>query len=646
MKMLSERLKEYHLERLVWCLAVVAFCWTDVADYYHMTYNKMLCVWIALGVYYLYKQGAFKRENRVVSCVLGIIGCIVLGFFVYTNYFSGYTYYNYTLGLMAIVLLLQYGMVIRNFIKNHKLPGYSTAASLLLLMMLYMQFSPLTDKNSYLVMFLILLPYAGMEVKVEERQDIFKGMIDGLCVGFILCQGYTFLFRPYMFTENGSRFKAFRDYCTFAGMSYLQFYLGYLLKYIMLCKAGGAKWYKTGLFLIASFILSLLYLTGGRSPLLGVMAITAILFAWLYRELPWRKAVLYWFRKCICIGALSLVLFPVAFAGTRYLPTILNHPDLQDSEGNRLYSFATVVLQQTFLYNGEWNDQGVKASDPWDSVKYVTFPECVSETLGRVVPGLSRVLYPVIGEEVIEAKAARLQYFCEMGYITDSYALDMMKSYCNQYNQPMPEYFKALDCAYGSTEDELAIVVYDEESQKQRKEEKSSANLSGVFLPIKAAELNGLYPEDESKHDQLGRGDSIEYGWFAEDEEYNSMQLRNAIHLFSLGKLNLTGHEKFSYKMYYQTGSEQYLGHAHNIFLIIGYDYGIPAMVLMALTFVVITYASLKRGIKRDEACYLLPAVLVIAMAVFGWYESGFSCGNSFSLLIFLCCVLWREEKS
>ena len=120
-----------------------------------------------------------------------------------------------------------------------------------------------------------------------------------------------------MFTESGGRFKAFRDYCTFAGMSYLQFYLGYLLKYIMLFKTGGAKWYKTGLFLIASFILSLL-------------------FAWLYRELPWRKAVLYWFRKCICIGALSLVLFPVAFAGTRYLPTILNHPDLQDSEGNRL----------------------------------------------------------------------------------------------------------------------------------------------------------------------------------------------------------------------------------------------------------------------------------------------------------------------
>ena len=77
-----------------------------------------------------------------------------------------------------------------------------------------------------------------------------------------------------------------------------------------------------------------------------------------------------------------------------------------------------------------------------------------------------------------------------------------------------------------------------------------------------------------------------------------------------------------------------------------GYDYGVPAMVLLVAVFLIMVYFSMKKGYELDNPLYLLPGVLVVAMSVFGWFEMGLGWDNSFSLLIFLCCVLWREEKA
>ena len=641
MKRLLEFVNKYRLERLVWCIAIAAFCWTDVADYYAMKYNKMLCVWIVLGLYYVYKQGVFKKGNRRVAVGCALAGGTIFTFFVTTNYFSHYYYYNYTLGALCIVLLLQYGLLIQSLIRNRRLPRLSLIAILLFLMMLYTQLSPMNHKNSYLVMVIILLPYVFVELQEQAKKDIFYGMVDGLCVGFLLCQGYTFLFRPYMLTENGVRWEAHSSYCTFAGLSYLQFYIGCLMKYIILCKEKSPKWFRIVAFMGAGFALALLYLTGGRSPLLGAMAITAILIAWLYRELPLKKACWIWLRKCMLIGVLSLALFPVAYAGTRYIPTILHHPDLRDSEDNRLYSFATVVLKQKFLYNGEWNDRSVKASDPWDSVKYITFSECVGGTIGRMIPGLDSVLYPIIGEDVIEAKAARLQYFCEMGYMTAWEAYETIKGECELYQQEIPDYFKTLDTQISE------VQVPETQAAEAQALEIQGAEARTVdiqVIDVQATEVSDTISDETIATSEVERGDSITYGWFAEGEEYSHMQLRNALHMYALKNLNLTGHEQNSYKLYYETGLDDALGHAHNIFLIVGYDYGIPAMILVVLVFIVLASSSLKKGYVLGNPHYLLPAVLVIAMSVYGWYEAGLRWDNSFSVMIFLCCVLWRGD--
>ena len=638
MKKLSRLLNNYHLERLVWCIAVAAFCWTDVADYYPMKYNKIICVWIGLGCYYVYKKGLFEKKNRNLAICCALAGCAILMFLVTGNFFSHYYYYNYTVGLLCSVLLFQYGLLGQELFQKRRLPRLGVTSVLLLLMMLYTQLSPMNNKHYYLGVIIILLPYACMELGQQEREDILYGMIDGLCVGFILCQGYTFLFRPYMLTENGVRWEAHRSYCTLAGVSYLQFYMGCLMKYITLRKEGASKWFQGLMFCGSAFALSLLYLTGGRSPLLGAMAITAIVIAWFYRELSLKKAICNWFGKCILIGVLSLALFPVAYAGTRYLPTILHHPDLRDSEDNRLYSFGTIVLKQKFLYNGEWNDKSIKVSDSWDSVKYITFAECVGGTIGRMIPGLDDILYPIIGDDIIEDKAARLIYFYEMGYISAWEAYASIEAECEIYQQDMPEKYEFL---LDKNPENGVVVEVQSEAETLPVEVVETQNVDIYLMDVDISNEESFEEETD-----IERGDRITYGWFEEGEEYSHMQLRNALHMYAFNNLNLTGHEEGSYRLYYETGFDDALGHAHNIFLIMGYDYGVPAMVLLVAVFLIMVYFSMKKGYELDNPLYLLPGVLVIAMSVFGWFEMGLGWDNSFSLLIFLCCVLWREEKA
>ena len=111
---MNDFFEKFHAEKWMWCLVVAAFCWTDIADYRHMVYNKKLCVWIVLGIFYALKEGCIERKNRVLTAVCVLFGGIVSVFFIKTNYFADYIYYNYTLGALSAVLFVQYGLIIKN----------------------------------------------------------------------------------------------------------------------------------------------------------------------------------------------------------------------------------------------------------------------------------------------------------------------------------------------------------------------------------------------------------------------------------------------------------------------------------------------------------------------------------------------------
>lgn len=615
MEKLRQCLKNYHVERLAWCLFVAAFCWTDVADYEQIVYNKKLCIWILIGLFYLWKQGCFEVKNRKITLPCVAIGGGIWGFFLATNFFSYYTFYNYTMGPLIIVLILQYVFLIRDIVIKKQKVTISLTSVCMLLMIVFTQFSPNTEKDRWPFLFFILLPYALMQVSEESRRDIMKGMIDGLCLGFVICQTYTFLFRPYCLDESsGIRYKAFRNYCTYAGLSYLQFYIGYLFRYLMLAEEKAAKWKQCATFIMAAFTLSLMYLTGGRSPVIAVVFVTAVLIAWKCKGNIWKKAILKWSVYCVGLALTSLLLFPVAYAGTRYLPTIINHPDLQDSEGNRLYSFSTVVLKQKFLYNGEWNMWSVKANESVDSARYVSFAECFGESLGRIIPGVDKLVDKYASDVILETQIDRVVTLYKEGYISVADLETYILSYSVLQKKEIPKY--AVD------------FLADLQTQ-------TSA------LPIFKLSVSSI--SEETAKTLVGT--DMEHGWFEANESYNSVQLRNAIHTYAFRNLNLFGHARHSFKLYYQTGNETYIGHPHNIFLIMGFDYGIVCMLFMVVAFVLLAGKSAGLSVRNKNIYDLLPFVLVAGMAIYGWYESGFGVGNSYSEMIVLCTVLFKKNE-
>ena len=102
----------------------------------------------------------------------------------------------------------------------------------------------------------------------------------------------------------------------------------------------------------------------------------------------------------------------------------------------------------------------------------------------------------------------------------------------------------------------------------------------------------------------------------------NGVALRAAMREYTIGKLNVRGHAEGTFQMWAATLDR--IPHAHNIFLIFGYDFGIPTMILMGLWYVTAILVCLYNIIKyhRTECLYLV--LLAVGMIIFGWYETGF----------------------
>lgn len=641
MERLRNSFKEKQWDRLFWCLLVAAFCWTDVADYHHFVYNKKLLLFSIAAIYSIIKLGGFKRKNLLLTVVSSSIGACLCGFLILTNYFSDYVYYNYTVGFLFVVVLAQYALLVKRIIKKGSIPKLSMPCVLLLLLFISIQLSPMSDVKIYQILFFLLLPYGCLELSNEENRQVWMGMIDGLCLGFVICQTYTFLYRPYVLTENGSRFKAFREYCTSAGVSYMQFYVGCFLKFGMAVRNRAGFFKKMVLFVTSAFILSLMYLTGGRSPVLGSMAVTAVVVYWMYQTKAKNKWLVKWFVTCACIGVLSLALFPVAYAGTRYLPTIINNPDLQDSEGNRSNSFATQILKQQFLRNGEWSGWSVRAGDPADSYKYVTFEESLLETLGRIVPGLDRVLLPTYGDEVFAHKVKRLTRLHRAGKVNDVEACGKIMTYCYYYEKDIPPYYEEIVERYGY---DVGIIASNSDAAENHTEDslcrRESLQKAALLQKVYAAAQEDAASENKKN----GRGESVETGWFEAQGTYSAMELRIALYTYTFRHFRLLGHEEGEFEMYYVKGEDEYLGGPHNIFLHMGYQYGVPAMLLMLALFGMLAAKGWRAAKAPEEGYYLVSVLLVVAMTVFGSFEMGFSYGNSFTTIIFLSAVFWKES--
>jgi hypothetical protein len=279
---------------------------------------------VGVGAFYCWKLGCFSKEKRIWCGVATSVGAIFTGYAVITNLYDTYYYLNWPIGLLTTVTLNLYLLVIYDCVKDRRFPFSMNPSMVLILMVVAQQFSVYDYRQYYLYMLLGLLPYIMMKKGLRTRNCMLNGIIDGMCIGFFLVQGYAWMHRPYNF--SALRYTAFSNNKTTAARIYLTYFVVWITRYVQLANRKPDKWNvlrRIFSWFMAAFVLALVYLTGSRSTVLAIMAITAIAVAIRYYQPKdkWYKRLGkfgLWLTNCICVGLMSLTLFSPAYASVSF----------------------------------------------------------------------------------------------------------------------------------------------------------------------------------------------------------------------------------------------------------------------------------------------------------------------------------------
>lgn len=166
----------------------------------------------------------------------------------------------------------------------------------------------------------------------------------------------------------------------------------------------------------------------------------------------------------------------------------------------------------------------------------------------------------------------------------------------------------------------------------------------------KIAKVAGLMVEEQTipgikDNSQLvASADYVPEKWEEETEEEDYTNGRLDIFRSYIEQLNMTGHEEMGALL--ENG--EIATHAHNIYLQVAYDHGIPVGILFVLVGIGTFIAScLYYHKKKDKITYAaLPAVVTIAVAVAGLVEWIFHLSNpcGFILMLVITPLVFQNE--
>lgn len=631
-----EKAQSYTLERLVWCIAAIFMCWTQVQNYHEYIFWQQIYIMSAVGVFYCLKLGAFRKGKRLLCGIATACGIGLTIYLVKINFYASYYYLDMPIGIFITVLLNLYILVIYDAVKERRIPFEVSPSILLIFLLLIKQTSIYDYKGFYLYILLSLLPLIMMKKSEKACASVLKGILDGICIGFFVIQGYAWKHRPYNYSNL--RYTGISNACTTMSRIYLSYFAAWMIQYVQLARQKWGIWngiLRVFSWVTATFILSLEYLTGSRSAVLAMMLMTAIALAVRYmcfKDACWKwigKAGL-WIVNCACVGLVSLALFPTAYASVRYLPAYSNQPDYMNYTGYRMRSRPIQVWGEYFFPDNEYNEFSIMENEAVDSIKYATFEESVSYNLGRIIPGADTFLEHVLAADLLYSACIRAGYYYEQGIYTQA-----------QFDEEI-RYAEYLYGSKESSEDNVTEDILETDNKiTQVYSGLLEKILSSLVLRIDA---EALIPDSMEMAPSISRGDSPEYPWFTTAEEHGyGMKLRLAIHEYAISKLNNEGHKEGSFAMWVTSSDPQ--PHAHNIFLIAGYNFGIPTMIMMILLFIVVFLVAMYNVLCLGKVEYLLPALLIAGMTIFGWFESGFTYKSEMMVWIFLCTIFTNVYK-
>ncbi len=151
-------------------------------------------------------------------------------------------------------------------------------------------------------------------------------------------------------------------------------------------------------------------------------------------------------------------------------------------------------------------------------------------------------------------------------------------------------------------------------------------------------------PGDEEEHEvtevQQQLYDEAYAAGFALDasEPRNPVKTRMTIYRFYSHLLNLRGHTEA--EQGFQILPWQRIGHAHNIYLQYGVDFGIPVLILFTLLVLWSLVSLVKRSWKSGGGRCVSELLVLMVPALFGLLEYSWGSGSATVILLF---VIWRR---
>lgn len=523
---------KYFWRRLLYTLCFVMFCVIDQRtktasglDGLIETFREATGIVLACIIFSHYKWTDFVKYKWIYA-VWGIVSVVgTIGAFLGIGRYPGINRYFFLNDRIAILVnMVIWGVIlIYTFIQVVLEKNYPKLNRKMLIVWSIMMVLMIVSRSHYIWPFCYMVMFGCFYFTgftVEEQEDLWQGCLDGIILSFILFQGFCCAFRPY----DMERYVGIHNNCNLNGLYYLAVLAAVFTKILYLTKKHASKWLKVFYWLLAGVVLSFLFMTIGRIAWITAFILGLLFLGFLNLILQKKQFV----RNGVILVLCAVLMFPITFGATRYLPPVFHHP---------------------IWFWGEWSEDKVHSWDPWNSEKYLDMDELLETAFGRVAGGVKSLL---------------------------------------------------------------------EHSP----------------FAIKADAAEAVPAEDDSR---------LQTAVFSAEQEYDDFLVRSTIYKYYFTHLNWRGHpyEEQGFQLFW----DYWIGHAHNIFLQYGTDFGIPVMMLFAVLIVWGSTVCWKRIRKQTSTADIAALYYILIPAVFGLLEYSWGVGSLSITMLFLAWGRAMQEE-
>lgn len=517
--------------RILYVLCFFMFCLIDQRtktgsglDGIIESFRDSMGIVMALIIMSHYKAEEFRRRKflYLLWCVISTIGGIAA-----LIWGMGRCYFLND-RIIVIVDIILWGIILlhtaTDVFVDKRYPAIDKKFAVIwFCMMLWMIFS----RSNYIWPFCYLVMFGCFyltDFNDEEKKDMFHGSLEGIILAFIVFQGFCCVFRPY----DMERYVGIHNNPNLNALFYLYVLAAALIKIVYTARDKAPVWIRAFYWIVAGAALSYLFMAVGRTGWAVAVILCLLFLIWMNKAHLKKR----FFRNGLSIAICAVLMFPVCFCATRYLPAVFHHP---------------------VWFWGEWSEDKVHSWDPWDSPKYTDVDEVFDTAVGRIIGSIQNILEH--SPLMIKADAAEIP----------------------------------TEDLNASLEEQIAVS------------------------PEEAAVL------------------TIEEGM-------DSLLVRKSIYEYYFRHLNFAGH---TYEEQgFQLTPIYWIGHAHNIYLQYGTDFGIPVMVMFTLLVIWSISTGFRRMKGKHIARNMAAQFFVLIPAVFGLLE--YSWGAA-SLSITMLFIAWRS---